>query len=132
MRAIIKTILVGLVLINMSYAADFNIRTSPKILFGIINAKVDYKVKENISITGIFDYAIKKLDYHTIGAGVNFKIDGQDIMQYDGWLFNPYVAYSFGRFDKNEAVADMSSTTIAGVLAKQWIWESGFNIRFGG
>ena len=132
MRAIIKTMIAGVMFVGVSHAADFNVRVSPKALFGFLNARIDYKVKNNISVGGIFDYAINYLDYHTVGGGVSIKLDGQDIMKDDGWLVNPYITYSFGKFDKEENVLDMSSTTYAAVLAKQWIWKNGFNMRFGG
>ncbi len=71
---IIKIMIAGLMFANISYAADFNIRVSPRIFFGFLNVKVDYKVKDNVSISGIFDYAVNYLNYHTIGGGVNIKV----------------------------------------------------------
>lgn len=131
MRTIVKMVIAGLMFASASHAADFNVRVSPKLFLGFLNAKVDYKVKDNISVGGIYEYTFNYLDYHTVGGGVNIKLDGKDIMKHDGWLVNPCITYSFGRFDTDKSVSRISSTTYAAVLAKQWIWKNGFNTRFG-
>ena len=131
MRTIMKMIIEGVMFVSASYAADFNIRVSPKLFAGFLNAKVDYKVKDNISATGMFEYTTSYLDYYSVGGGVNIKLDGQDIMKHDGWLVNPYIAYSFGKFDTDGGSVSMSSTAYALSLAKQWVWKNGVNTRFG-
>ncbi len=131
MKIIIKIMIAGLMVVGASHASNINVRMSPRVLLGLINARVDIQVRENISVGGIFDYSTYYIKYYAVGGGVNIKLDGQDIMKYDGWLVNPYYTYSYGKFENKSAIKDMSSNTVAIALAKQWIWKSGFNMRFG-
>lgn len=129
-----KLIVMGLLLnIFLGAYADkqVNVRVSPSVLFGVLNAKVDIKVAKNIAVGPIVDYAIWLLDYYSLGLGANLHLSGKDIMQSDGWYLNPYATYADGRFKFDASSAKLSNKTVGLILGHQWIAKSGFNFRIG-
>lgn len=124
------------------YASDsrkMNFRFSPLgLLFGYLNADLDFKVGQEWTLGPSLGYLSWNLDSlgtnynvtaYQIGARANWYFDGTAIN--DGWYFGPSINFVSVKVDSNDYSASTTGIGLTGIVGYNWMWES-FNIMLGG
>lgn len=135
-KLFVLTTFTAILITSTAFAAadkSTNISTNPLgMLFGSINANVDFKVADRISAGPSFAYSSytsgsSKATGIGLGANVGFYLSNKTFS--DSWVLN--LGLDYASVSNSATSAKASGLAIGGTIGYGWFWDGGFNMGLG-